>query len=86
MYDSSSSAVARFSDLDLAKSLISASREDLETICTELKQAVGTPRTVKGLASCEPVLVLPPVPGGRDEAWAVLTGVCGCPAGGRLEA
>ena len=90
MYDSSSSAVARFSDLDLAKSLISASRVDLETICTELKQAVGTPLTVKGLASCEPGLVLPPVPGGSAEAWAVvwavLTGVCSCPAGGRLVA
>ena len=85
MYDSSSSAVARFSDLDLAKSLISASRVDLETICTELKQAVGTPLTVKGLASCEPGLVLPPVLGGCADAWAVvwavLAGVCSCPAG-----
>ena len=85
MYDSSSSAVARFSDLDLAKSLISASRVDLETICTELKQAVGTPLTVKGLASCDPGLVLPPVLGGGAEAWAVvwavLAGVCSCPAG-----
>ena len=68
MYDSSSSAVTRFSDLDLAKSLISASREDLETVWTELKQAVGTPLAVKGLASREPVLVLRPVPGGRAEA------------------
>ena len=85
MYDSSSSAVARFSDLDLAKSLISASRVDLETICTELKQAVGTPLTVKGLASCEPGLVLPPVLGGSADAWAVvwavLAGVCSCSVG-----
>ena len=43
--------VARFSDLDLARSVIPASREDFETVWTELKQAVGTPLAVKGLAS-----------------------------------